>query len=491
MMFQLLILQFVLHLTDANLYKSYYGLCRGDCTKRFYEISSPFKGCDFRGYWPGGNVTKIGEIETPTAALAQKDAMGMIFDVLGGIGAHANIGMHTINEVNGQIGADRLKALFPKWTKLAPKLAPALGIFGALMAAYLPSTGPEDILEATNKAIEKLGDEIDNKMEKMTGYVDTKITTLERHLIQRDVRVMMRLLTACLDEPTEDFREECLREAYATLSAWRPKFTIFDQDYIIPKKPIEIPQMKDLEAYLPSVHIYANLVLMSAKVLVSTYNNTIITEEDGKSTTWTPPDVTTLRGTQYIRYLNQMDKQLKFLKTYVKNAVHAILVAHKGNCVKTLKCELKDTKSNFYGRTLAKVHECQCTIDEGTKQFCKAELKIYAKKESDSWTVEKQKRMKSIPDKDQIIIKGGLKGRKLNSVKDKDKILIKKCKDEKCILDRISKAEFKEETKTFEQASQAVIRHFWKVNLLDTIPSWNKGDPENELKKMKGQLLTK
>ena len=45
---------------------------------------------------------------------------------------------------------------------------------------------PADILRATNKAIAKLTDEVNNRMDGMKGYVDEKVITFEKHLLTRN-----------------------------------------------------------------------------------------------------------------------------------------------------------------------------------------------------------------------------------------------------------------------------------------------------------------
>ena len=61
--------------------------------------------------------------------------------------------------------------------KAAPMLAPALGVFSALSGMVNKKLSPQDILNKVNTAIEELANEVNQKLDQMEGYVDSKVKT--------------------------------------------------------------------------------------------------------------------------------------------------------------------------------------------------------------------------------------------------------------------------------------------------------------------------
>lgn len=432
---------------------------RTDVEIRYYRESLD-QGCLWhKGYTPGGNIMSPGKVVVPKAVLGQQHAMDAI---MGMGGKQANILMHSVNTGVQAVGMDNLKKVLPMWSKIAPRLAPVLGVFGAVVAAYVPQTTPDDILESTNRALEELGEEIDKKMDQMTGYVESKITTLERHLIQRDVKVMMNLLLGCLDEPSV-FLEECIRESYAMLTAYRPKFAIYKQD-ITKKREISIFKAKEVEALLPSFQIYANFVLMGAKILVDTYEY-----DETKTDTTKEQYDTTLRGQQHSRYKHQLKKQLTFFKGYAKNAVNAILKAHNGpdklgGCLKThdgkkaFECK-HDRDLWSWGSKTGAWYKCTCKMDDSLKQTCELKYKLHTESH---WTPAE-------------VRDGGVEkwsydhGNRLGRRE-------KNCENDLCIIERLAKKRFTNLAGLYQRKSQSVIKEYWNQNLLQSIPSWNKAE---------------
>jgi hypothetical protein len=306
--------------------------------------------CEYRGYIPGGSVTSVGKIEAPVAKLAKSG----IASVLGPASQASTLAMHSLNTV---------KAIMNVFTKVAPKLGPVLGVFGAVTGIFkgLTEVKPKDIMGAVNQAMGELTKDINDKMERMEGYVDSKIITLEKNLIQREYRVAFNLWTGCAREASVELSNECQREAYSTLSANRPKFAVFAQKLFADdenKFPITSFEARELEAYLPAFREYANLLLMMLKPLIETY-----AEDDSE-----------VGKRHYERYSEALTDQAQWFAKYSKRAVKAILWSHigpgrDGVCRDTVDCgPAKTIKEGFFKKHTADGSQCTCIIEEGTKQ---------------------------------------------------------------------------------------------------------------------------
>jgi len=311
--------------------------------------------CDYKGYVPGGKVKEVGKISFPVAKMAKSG----IASVLGPTSQASTLAMHSLNTIKAVTGA---------FEKIAPTLGPMLGVFGAVTGIFktLTEPKPQDILNAVNGAMGTLTKDMNDKIERMEGYVDSQIITVEKNLIQREYQTCFNLWTSCVDEASVELSNECQREAYATLSARRPKFAVFASKVLTKGAVVTGFEARELEAYLVPFRDYANLVLMMLKPLVQTYAK--VNTEEGRR--------------HYERYSKALKTQSVFFEKYSKAAVDAILKVHNGKggsgvCSDTLDCgPIKEIKEGFWNAHTANSARCNVIIEDGTKQMCQVAMTI-------------------------------------------------------------------------------------------------------------------
>ena len=105
--------------------------------------------CQFSGYKPGGGDIVISPITAPTAKLQENQLDNIITIGKEGSGL-AQTAVESISEFTKTL------------EKIGPKLAQSFGIIGALAGGFetLTAPGPEDVIEAVNKALTDLTDEV-------------------------------------------------------------------------------------------------------------------------------------------------------------------------------------------------------------------------------------------------------------------------------------------------------------------------------------------
>ena len=235
--------------------------------------------CTYKGYIPGGGKPNIKAIETPQAKLPKS--------VLGSAAGITSMAAAGLGEVAGAIDSLRIGGNF--LLKIAPKLAPALGAFGFVFGfiADLSKPSPQDIIDQTNKAIAKLTKEVNDRLEKMKGYVDHRVITLERDLINREYKVLFNLFAGCIKEATKNNVNRCMRNAERTTAASAPKFMILASKMGIysenhksrayydkyPSKAPSYYNIKRMEAGILSFRDYANIHLLMISTLLETYKS--------------------------------------------------------------------------------------------------------------------------------------------------------------------------------------------------------------------------
>lgn len=236
--------------------------------------------CTYTGYKPGGGIPDIQPITAPEASMAAK-----VVSHTAGLGSRSAIlTMHSTKLMQA------FKKGGAKFLKIAPKLAPALGVFGAALGfvGALTSPTPQDILDEANKAIKELTDAVNDRLDKMKGYVEVRVIQMEKDLINREYRTLSNLFHNCIKEHTKQEVNRCMRDAEKLASATSPKFMILDSKMAAynsvshnrqyfeanTDKSPSYYDVKRLEAGIISFKDYANLHLLILSTLVNTYNAT-------------------------------------------------------------------------------------------------------------------------------------------------------------------------------------------------------------------------
>jgi len=331
----------------------------------FSVSKGKISNCEYKGYKPGGDVKNIGDIKAPKAVL---DAGGLSA-ILGGASRASAITMHSLKlpavasgiakaaKIAAKVGPKLLRA----FSKIGPALGPALGIFSGAIGLIndLTKPTPQDILDSVNREIEQLTKEVNEKLDRMKGYVDSAIITTEKELITREYASIARLWKNCITEVTAEEANRCQRDAFKHADREVGKFAVYRSKVLAGR--LTNLEMRKLEGYLLAFRNYANIVLSILQALIDTY--------DGDDTD---------TGKSYLaRYKGEMKKRAAYFEEYARAAVKEILKVHKGRngmgvCPDTLKCgPNRPVKEGwFVAKHTADHVDCDVTIDEGTKQKC-------------------------------------------------------------------------------------------------------------------------
>eukprot|EP00794_Sanderia_malayensis_P008847 gene8847-9795_t len=236
--------------------------------------------CKYTGYVPGGGLPNIKPITAPVATMPAS-AIAKI----AGLGSKSTaLAMHSSNMLKALEKGGKV------FLSIAPKLAASLGIFGAALGFVSAFTkpSPQDILDQANKAIAQLTKDVNDRLDKMKGYVDTRVITLEKELMTKEYRTMFNFFGSCVKEFSTKDVNKCMRQAEKTTSSSSPKFMVLDASMsqynpYIPEKSVNRPYFeknggapsyydtKRIEAGLVTFKDYANLHLMIISTLVNTY----------------------------------------------------------------------------------------------------------------------------------------------------------------------------------------------------------------------------
>ena len=122
--------------------------------------------CLFTGYKPGGGETEISRITAPTAKLQENQLDNIV--TIGKEGAGLS-----------ETAVSSITEFTKKLARVGPKLAQSFGIVGALIGGFaeLTSPGPEDVIDAVNKAISDLTNEV-NTVQYYLSVVHTRAINL-------------------------------------------------------------------------------------------------------------------------------------------------------------------------------------------------------------------------------------------------------------------------------------------------------------------------
>jgi len=194
----------------------------------------------------------------------------------------------------------------------------------------------------------------------MKSYVNAQIIHLEQRLIEREYKGDFRLWALCAKEVTKELSITCQWDAYHTLNGHRPMFAILRSEIMSNK--LTGLQTRELEVYLPAFRDYVNLQIMELIPLIKTYC----------------AGSTGLDKKQCNHYSQALQEAMKFAKTYVQKAVDVIIKYHEaGACKQTFKCtSMHDVHEGMWKAYTKKEGSCQCVLDYGTEQICKAPVQI-------------------------------------------------------------------------------------------------------------------
>jgi len=305
-------------------------------SSRFYAVvEKPQKYCTFEGYVPGGNKITVAKIIAPVAKM-QKN----VFSGLAGNLGKASVGaQHSTMLLKG----------FGKLANIAPKLGPALGLFGvgfSLVKSFIEPS-PQDILDQANKAIADLTNEVNSRLDEMKGYVEEKTLELEKDLVNREYKSLFKLWANCVKEVTKEKVNECMEDAAKQIMASRPKFAIFGDDVQADHQP-SISDVKRIEANLITFRDYVIMSLASLSTLVATFK-----DDPAKKR-------------EYIRYANDLNTEIKWCVDYARNAVFIIKKMHADfrHCDATKNCT--DFTKYYEGWPSVNTMSwlvCSCVID--------------------------------------------------------------------------------------------------------------------------------
>ena len=313
--------------------------------KMFQVRKDADKGtCKYKGYVPGGKKINISPIVAPTAKLE----VNILSKVAGLSGKAATGVMHAIKF--GNILAN-----------VAPKLGPALGMIGVALSVVSEFTKPTaaDILKATNKAIEKLTKEVNQKFVEMTEYVDREILSVTKERMDVEYKHMFTLWSNCINEVTAARVLECQEDAAKYIRSGHPKFLVFEDELKLysQSNPPSGNDIKKMELTLIPAREYATLDIMQLQVLVDTYRD---------------KNKTTIELALYKKYLRELIKDTELFVNYMEDTINIVIAGHGGTtptltlkdiCSETKECSKGCLKEGRWWGYTACWGKCSCLLD--------------------------------------------------------------------------------------------------------------------------------
>jgi len=294
------------------------------------------KFCNAKPYIPGGGIQNVRNIVAPKATLKQKSFLSII---AGTAGTTGNAGK--ILKI-----MDKFSKVFKNAAKMAPWLGALSGVFGFI--GKKPSA--QDAVNAANKAIKKLTEEVNNRMVEMKGYVDDSILKSESQWIGRQYQVLFNGWADCMvNEVTVAAVNECQKRAFADIRKSRSHFLLFRGK----TQRLSRKEIKRLEVTFLSIRDYAVLNLMVMKSLVDSFK-----AEEGKRA-------------YYQRYLQTTIDVSNQLSEYANYAFDQIMDYYdrqtRTSCRNSFKCgnvrNVDQTKWYEADRVMAKERKCRCRME--------------------------------------------------------------------------------------------------------------------------------
>lgn len=307
-------------------------------SKDYYIRTDASKGeCTYTGYIPGGKKVNIEPITAPTAKLE-----GGILSKIAGVGARGTaLAMHSVNALKA------FEKVSKTFMALAPKLASSLGVFGAALGMITEFTKPsaQDIINACNKAINKLTEEVNARFTDMKDYVAQEILKSVIERVDVEYKHMFTMWSQCIDEHSTERIIECQEDSARYIRSGYGKFLLFKDDFAMKKIPTG-SEVKKMELTFLPFREYVILDVMQIQTLADTYSDASL------------KDAAIIRR----KYLTQLSTDIKMFIDYANNMYKAILDAHTTRalalCKSTKKCSSKCIKE--YGSWWINICYCNC-----------------------------------------------------------------------------------------------------------------------------------
>ena len=336
---------------------SFFTLLHGD-----YSVPLPYvskhaqtKGkCSFKdiGYKPSGRITEVKKLDAPVAKLQKT----LIDKIAGKSSMSASLLMHSVNAGKAFTTVTETSMKAVKFlVNLAPKLASTLGIFGAVFSFVSDATKPsaQQIIDSTNVAFENLTSEMNDRIDQLQGYVDSRVIQLEKAMVTRELKVMQNIWLNCADELIDTATiNECQRDAARFIRANKPKFLLFG-DKKTAHKQLDSYTIRRAEASLFAFREFANLCIMVGETVAGSYE--LKTKDDITSRKY------------FIRYIQRLIDDIVEFKAHATWILSEIIRVHtRGSCETTIRCgkktAIREGLSGFKVHTADRAW-CRCLFD--------------------------------------------------------------------------------------------------------------------------------
>jgi len=286
--------------------------------------------------------------------------------------------------------------------KTAPKLARSLGIFGAVFGVVLDqyATSVDDVIEATNTAFAHLTEDVNERMDQMKAYVDSKILAFERETITCELTILNKFWLNCASEMTTEQSNECQRGASRVIRSSLCKFMLFETQFQKSKKPgandLTGEQIRRLEMSLHSFRVYVTLSITVTETLVQSYEDVLKKAEESLKENKTSEETVKAMRKKYLTFLTEEVSDITKYIDYAEWSIKQIIKVHLNNginyCKETYQCKkikvVRADKFVLVGKKpwVGVLYQCSCMFDKTFYEAEKCVMKIlYDSQSSTVW----------------------------------------------------------------------------------------------------------
>jgi len=286
--------------------------------------------CAFNGFKPGGGKVSITKIKAPVAELENK-LLGTLF----------NRGSRFFLAGRATAAAAKEIKVIADIAKNLGKVAAVMGVIGQAFGVLsdIASNNVQDVVNAVNKALEKLTQEINDKLEDMKGYVDQQVLDLEMRLYTREYKTEWSSFARCASFRKEKDQIVCLRDTERNSFKKFAKFAIH-YDKVTKHQYLSINELKSLELNAPMFRNYAVLRILTLKALMTVY------EDEDKA--------------EYKYYAGVLRRDIDRFSLYADKAFVMTKLGHisGSSCQETVQCP-----PNFRDEIGYQKWDCSCKLD--------------------------------------------------------------------------------------------------------------------------------